>query len=421
MSRNEWDSNAYFNGQIDDLRITKGIARDISELPTSAFPNVETTDPFAANVVLFLKGDGTNGSTNIIDSSPSPKTISVFGNAQISTAQSKYGGSSLLFDGNGDYLSMSRNNVDLRTQPFTIEGWAYVTSTVNSRRLIFSSYNLPGDAQQDALFCGFMNENKLMLLDIAYGTFPVNQLFHFSFNRINANTYFVSVNGIGTTTTTAATSASSDPVFVGGSPGDNNIGSSWFNGYIDSFRITQGVARYTTNFNPETDTYLDISTNPTPTPTPNTINRCLATNGGIAAASSTFNGNFPASSTINGDRKGLNWANGGGWNSAGSLPASLEVAFSTAYSITKINVITLQDTYNTPVEPTTATTFSSFGVTSYSIEYWNGSAWIVIDSTTGNNKVYKEFTFSAVTTTKIRVYITASADGAARLVEVEAY
>ena len=56
-------------------------------------------DPFAANVVLFLKGNGSNGSTNIIDSSPTPKTISVFGTAQISTAQSKYGGSSLYFDG----------------------------------------------------------------------------------------------------------------------------------------------------------------------------------------------------------------------------------------------------------------------------------------------------------------------------------
>ncbi|MEH2130123.1 MAG: LamG domain-containing protein [Nostoc sp.] len=31
--------SAYFNGYIDDLRITNGIARDISTVPTAAFPN----------------------------------------------------------------------------------------------------------------------------------------------------------------------------------------------------------------------------------------------------------------------------------------------------------------------------------------------------------------------------------------------
>ena len=32
--------------------------------------------------------------------------------------------------------------------------------------------------------------------------------------------------------------------------------SNYYTGFIDSLRITKGVARYTSNFNPETDTYL---------------------------------------------------------------------------------------------------------------------------------------------------------------------
>ena len=51
------------------------------------------------SVVFQLACDGSNGSTTFTDSSPSPKTVSVFGNAQVSTAQSKFGGASAAFDG----------------------------------------------------------------------------------------------------------------------------------------------------------------------------------------------------------------------------------------------------------------------------------------------------------------------------------
>jgi hypothetical protein len=56
-------------------------------------------DPQFGSVSLLLHGDGTNGSTTITDNSPTPKTVTAVGNAQISTAQSKFGGASILFDG----------------------------------------------------------------------------------------------------------------------------------------------------------------------------------------------------------------------------------------------------------------------------------------------------------------------------------
>ena len=63
-------------------------------------------DPFFfSNVSLLLHGDGTNGSTLIKDSSPRMNTVTAVGNAQISTAQSKFGGSSIAFDGTGDSLT----------------------------------------------------------------------------------------------------------------------------------------------------------------------------------------------------------------------------------------------------------------------------------------------------------------------------
>jgi hypothetical protein len=59
-------------------------------------------DPNFAFNSLLLHGDGTNGSTVITDSSGSPKTVTAFGNAQISTAIADPFGNStgvIAFDG----------------------------------------------------------------------------------------------------------------------------------------------------------------------------------------------------------------------------------------------------------------------------------------------------------------------------------
>jgi len=57
------------------------------------------------------------------------------------------------------------------------------------------------------------------------------------------------------------------------------------------------------------------------------------------------------------------------------------------------------------------------------VQYWDGSGWVTVagGSVTGNHKVWRKFTFPAVTTSKIRVRATASPDGYSRLTEVEAY
>jgi hypothetical protein len=62
------------------------------------------------------------------------------------------------------------------------------------------------------------------------------------------------------------------------------------------------------------------------------------------------------------------------------------------------------------------------GLTAYTVEYWTGSAWIQIPdaSVTGNNKIWRKFEFSPISTSKIRVVTSASVDGYSRLTEVEA-
>ncbi|HEU4713185.1 MAG TPA: discoidin domain-containing protein [Pyrinomonadaceae bacterium] len=153
------------------------------------------------------------------------------------------------------------------------------------------------------------------------------------------------------------------------------------------------------------------------------VNVASAANGATATASSSFSG-FAASGAINGDRRGLfAWQNGYWSTAAPGFPSWLEVQFNGLKTITEIDVITPQDNYQAPIEPTEATTFTVSGPTSYEVQYWSGSAWVTIPNgtVTGNNKVWKKFTFAAISTTKIRVLTSASADNYTRLVEVEAW
>lgn len=158
---------------------------------------------------------------------------------------------------------------------------------------------------------------------------------------------------------------------------------------------------------------------------PLTGNVALASKGAAATASSTYSGNYSPSGAINGDRKGTNWGNGGGWSdsTAGSYPDWLQVDFGGSAAIEEINVFTVQDNPSSPSEPTETMTFSQNGITAYDVQYWNGSAWATVSggSVTGNDKVWRKFSFSPVTTDKIRIVVNNALNSYSRIAEVEAW
>jgi hypothetical protein len=233
---------------------------------SQGIPTPPPTDPHANNVVLFLKGDGTNGSTNIVDSSLSPKTISVFGNAQISTVQSKYGGSSIFFDGSGDYLQVANNvDFDFGNGDFTIEFWSRLegidlfypthfsmrTENTNPGNKLLSSYGDGGYGFR--LNYKFPDGESLFSSSFTQST-DNNQWVHFALCR-SGSTARAFRNGILDYSVNGNTSITGCFLTIG--QFNNPFGDFFFKGWMSHFRITKGIARYTANFNPETDTFLN--------------------------------------------------------------------------------------------------------------------------------------------------------------------
>jgi len=156
-------------------------------------------------------------------------------------------------------------------------------------------------------------------------------------------------------------------------------------------------------------------------------NYALSLNGGSAIASSVHaSGNFPANSAINDERTGNYWAQGnGGWNdnTRSVFPDTLEISFLGPRLIDEINVYTLQNNWINAGEPTQATMADAEGILDFDVQYWNGTTWVTVPNgaVTGNNLAWRQFTFAAVTTTKIRVVVNNARNNWSRIVEVAAF
>jgi hypothetical protein len=161
---------------------------------------------------------------------------------------------------------------------------------------------------------------------------------------------------------------------------------------------------------------------------PTTNNVALSNNGSSASASSVYDSVRSPSAAINGDRTAKKWAEdpivGSGWHSKGSVndhPEWIQINFPSSKTISEVDVFSVQDNYESPVEPTLDLTFSHYGLVDFNIEYWDGSKWSTLATIKGNKNVWVKSTFNQVTTDKIRLWVTKTGDGFARVAELEAY
>ena len=213
-------------------------------------------DPYFSNVSILLHGDGTNGSTTFTDSSSNNHTLTVKGDAQISTAQSKFGGSSMYFDGNGDYLTVSDSSLALGTGEYTIELWVYILSATSLEAMASCGTSAGGSWQLrfgSSSVGGRQIDFRVGTVTRLSTTISFNTWHHLAVTRDSSNTGRMFLNGTIEDSSTFTNNHSQDALKIG----VNRSVSSYFDGYIDDFRITKGVARYTSNFTPPTAPFPD--------------------------------------------------------------------------------------------------------------------------------------------------------------------
>ena len=228
-------------------------------------------DEYWDDVVLLLKGDGPDGSTNITDSSVYGHPVTVYGNAQISTAQSvNPGGSSMYFDGAGGYLDLgSLGQTSLRSNNFTIECYFYLNSKTHRYARIFQFGTDPGswntqdhvalmphhhDRGGKLAFQVFAHNGINFPLLLSNSVPPNGQWIHVAVSR-ETSTFRLFINGVLESSNTWDGSLSvSDtvPTYIGGVTMNGNA---YLNGYIQDLRITKNWARYTADFTPPTEPF----------------------------------------------------------------------------------------------------------------------------------------------------------------------
>ena len=244
-----------FTGYASDVKLTNSAVYSSNFTPP--------TSPLSSSgAELHIKGTD----ASIIDKSQGAN-LKLGGNTTGSTTQVKFAGTkSMYFDGSGDYIDATQNWIQLRTSDFTIETWFYPTATPSNHEGIFC-YGAHGSGNYLQLL---YQTNRLIRYDI-YADVGGGSTVNLSTTAVSLNTWNhialcrsggnirLYVNG----TQEHTEANSSDLNFTPPNNGyetiaviGNRTGLSGYelnSAYLQDFRVTKGLTRYTANFTPPTE------------------------------------------------------------------------------------------------------------------------------------------------------------------------
>jgi hypothetical protein len=184
--------------------------------------------------------------------------LKLYGNADISTTQQKFGTSSLALDGTGDFAQIQQAK-DL-SGPFTIECWARADDTGKAYMWSQGQYTIELALGHDSTDLAlYLHGASSWTTFFNGGEFTVNNWHHVAVVRDTSNVIKCYLNGTasGTTVTDSVSyAATSDVFFIGGEWASASTANYTWDGYIDDFRISD-FARYTSNFTAPTKAFPD--------------------------------------------------------------------------------------------------------------------------------------------------------------------
>lgn len=216
---------------------------------------------------LMLHMDGANGSTVFTDSSLTPKTVTVNGNAQIATAESKFGSGGGLFDGSGDFLNIAHSaDFDLALVDFTLD--LYVRPATNpapsgygglvtgDSSLLATGWELWIDSSRVVHFSKGGAGTEILTSP----ALTANAKAHVAVvrNGTGAAGLTLYVNGVAVDTYTGNISLNSDGYGLAvGRIYVTNFNGHYFSGGMDELRLSKGIARWAADFTPPTEAYSE--------------------------------------------------------------------------------------------------------------------------------------------------------------------
>ena len=214
-------------------------------------------DVYFPQTKLLLPFDGTNGATTTSDSSNDNRTVTFYGTAQLSTAQSKFGGSSLLLDGNSDYLTAPHVSADIATE-LTLEAWFKTSSS--AYQTIVGTYQQAQPGNGAGCFiqinAGTPNGGVHGALAIysSSGGYADGNWHHIALTRNASNLVTLWVDGVSKVTGTDSRALPATSFYIGKL--NDSSAFRYFDGYLDDVRWTPLVCRYTSAFTPPTTAHL---------------------------------------------------------------------------------------------------------------------------------------------------------------------
>jgi hypothetical protein len=231
---NVYPTQGELHGYLSDFRFVRGTL-----LYTSAFtpPTAPLTAITNTELLLNFQDAGIYDRTGL-------NNLDTVGNAQIDTAVKKYGTGSMEFDGTGDYLdTVSTEALTFGTGDFTIEFWINTSNNGN----IMNPSTATGSGYWGLLMqSGNLRWNNSYavtnLWQISASAIQDGSWHHVAISRASGSTK-IFYDGTLQSTQADTTNYSGTGAWRIGS---GNLAA--FNGYLDDFRITNGVARYTANF-----------------------------------------------------------------------------------------------------------------------------------------------------------------------------
>jgi len=224
------------NSYISNLRLVKGTA--VYTGATYTVPTAPLTAITNTSLLLNFTNAGIYDATSKND-------LETVGNAQISTAQSKWGGSSISFDGTGDWLLIPDQPPQrIGTGNFTVEMWVYRNSS--------GTYGLAGKGTGTTGWLVSLNSSNQVVFTYgsstitSSGTVSATTWTHIAVVRegTSTNQTKIYINGTNDGTGTVSTDFNqTNSMYIGA----DRTGGSAANAYVQDVRITN-YARYTANF-----------------------------------------------------------------------------------------------------------------------------------------------------------------------------